>query len=79
MQFLPKFLPLLTSIESIELDDENAIARLEKKENFGQKMLTSARVLLIRSGFPINNNIVCTSPLQILEKKTFFSYMLCSA
>jgi hypothetical protein len=47
MQFLPKFLPLVTSIESIELDDKNIMDHL-KKENFGQNMLTSARVLLIR-------------------------------
>jgi hypothetical protein len=47
IQFLPKFLPLVTSIESIVLDDRNMVARLTKK-NFGRQLLTSARVLLIR-------------------------------
>jgi hypothetical protein len=47
IQFLPKFLPLLTSIESIELDDRNIMDHFGK-ENLGRDMLTSARVLLIR-------------------------------
>jgi hypothetical protein len=46
IQFLPKFSLLVTSIESIELGDENVLARLEE-ENFGRELLTSARVLLI--------------------------------
>jgi hypothetical protein len=50
IEFLPKFLPLLTSIESIELDGNNMLALLQKK-NFGREMLTSARVLLIMLGF----------------------------
>jgi hypothetical protein len=49
IQFLPKFLPLVNSIESIELDDKNIMDHFGK-ENFGRQMLTSARVLLIRSG-----------------------------
>jgi hypothetical protein len=51
LQFLPIFLPLVTSIDSIELDDRNMVARLIKK-NFGREMMTAARVLIIRfAGF----------------------------
>jgi hypothetical protein len=50
IQFLPKLLPLITSIESIKLYENNMLAHLGK-EIFGREMLTSARVVLIRSGF----------------------------
>jgi hypothetical protein len=50
IQFLPKFLPLVTSIDSIEFD-EKILSLLENEQIGGQEMLTSARVLFIKSVF----------------------------
>jgi hypothetical protein len=55
IQFLPKILPLVNGIESIELYTY-MLARLQKK-NFWRQMLTSARVLHIRSAVFLMENI----------------------
>jgi hypothetical protein len=48
IQFLPKFLLLVTSIDSIGFD-EKILPLLENEQIGGQEMLTSARVLFIKS------------------------------